>query len=94
MENEAIKGAQREMTLSEICERLPEGHRARAELEVICEENARLIDRLAVYEGIRCPNCNDGQIWNGGDLLVECAACKGSSFIPSGKASDQGGQDE
>jgi len=48
-------------------------------------ENERLRRRLAVYEGERCPDCTDGQQWNGG-YLVECPTCKGYAFVPARRA--------
>jgi hypothetical protein len=30
---------------------------------------------------IRCPECTDGQKWNGGEL-VDCSKCDGRSFLP------------
>ncbi len=59
-----------------------------AQFEAIVEENTRLREensqlerRLAVYEGKRCPDCTDGQQWEGGWLVV-CPTCEGSGFVP------------
>lgn len=60
----------REMTLAEVVDRLPPGHRARAEYNDLVEK-ARLAQKFREYR-YKCHECMSPLVWEEDGIMVSC----------------------